>query len=393
MGSDKCGRCKVKLNNKERTNCSKCSVEIMEQVSIVNEAVMYANWHRGAATKDGIVNVMSVFYTNDELKEAKDLLWLLFDQFDVLGDKCKRRDSHNRRECMATCEDIIDALNTLAEKQVKFICYASKWDRIPKSDPESANTVVLSEKIARLECLIKNHDNRLSELRIDVDKNQDSVRGVEDTSATHGNLLQELKSVAGSGSKEIDRQNLVDEDAESSEGSSASGGASSLWSGVVQTPGPSSSGSSDDLTKTGDSGDALEGGFVRNPHDVRKEKKTAQWNKKQQWKGKNQRLIGNANSCDISGAPTPSRDFFVSRVDKSVTIEKITAYIRKKGVQFRNLVKTSHTEAANASFKLTIDFKDVDTVYQETFWPKGVWVRKWQVRNEARNENGNNQRW
>ncbi len=48
-----------------------------------------------------------------------------------------------------------------------------------------------------------------------------------------------------------------------------------------------------------------------------------------------------------------------------------------KGVHCRELVKTSHGDSVNGSFKLTVAFSDADKVIDSSFWPSGIWVRKW----------------
>ena len=94
------------------------------------------------------------------------------------------------------------------------------------------------------------------------------------------------------------------------------------------------------------------------------------------------RLVGQAQNTGLLAAPMPSRDFFISRVNKNVTVDQLGAYIKSKGVEYRNLIKTNHADAVHGSFRLTISLSDVKNVQNAAFWPKDLWVRKWRIHND-----------
>ena len=51
---------------------------------LLNETLMYADFHRKGATKENIVKVLCSFYSDDELKSAKSLLYKQFGHLNVL---------------------------------------------------------------------------------------------------------------------------------------------------------------------------------------------------------------------------------------------------------------------------------------------------------------------
>ncbi len=57
--------------------------------------------------------------------------------------------------------------------------------------------------------------------------------------------------------------------------------------------------------------------------------------------------------------------------------EEMGQYIKDEGVHCRELVKTSHNDSVNGSFKLTVAFSDAEKVIDSSFWPSDIWVRKW----------------
>ncbi len=59
---------------------------------------------------------------------------------------------------------------------------------------------------------------------------------------------------------------------------------------------------------------------------------------------------------------------------KDIGFEEMGQYIKDKGVHCR---EPSHDDSVNGSFKLTVAFSDAEKVIDSSFWPSGIWVRKW----------------
>ena len=51
--------------------------------------------------------------------------------------------------------------------------------------------------------------------------------------------------------------------------------------------------------------------------------------------------------------------------------------MQKKGVNPKDVYKTSKENWLNASFRITVVEDDFEKVFSESFWPKGVRCREW----------------
>ena len=69
-------------------------------------------------------------------------------------------------------------------------------------------------------------------------------------------------------------------------------------------------------------------------------------------------------------------------------------YLTDKGVVVNNIQKTSHQMSKFCSFKICIYKTDLHKVYDENFWPNGVYCKRWFDRSEqnadADSNGGNN---
>jgi hypothetical protein len=79
----------------------------------------------------------------------------------------------------------------------------------------------------------------------------------------------------------------------------------------------------------------------------------------------------------FKGAPEPSRDLFVFRVDPNTDQADLFKFVQSQSVQVRGLSLVSHKDAVFKSFKLTVGLPDLETVFDNDFWPTGVHVRRY----------------
>jgi hypothetical protein len=96
-------------------------------------------------------------------------------------------------------------------------------------------------------------------------------------------------------------------------------------------------------------------------------------------------IVGTGRSNKIRGAPEPSRDLFVYRVQDGNSSEDIKGYINDNHVDVRDIEQTSKEGSKFLSFKVTIRASDMQKVLQPDFWPCGVCVRRfWRPRTQER---------
>ena len=88
-------------------------------------------------------------------------------------------------------------------------------------------------------------------------------------------------------------------------------------------------------------------------------------------------LHGTAISTKVKGATAPPDELFISRVDGDTTEADMAEYILDLGVHIIDLELTSHYEARNKSFKLTVNKNDFYKLLDTSLWPDGVKVGRY----------------
>lgn len=103
--------------------------------------------------------------------------------------------------------------------------------------------------------------------------------------------------------------------------------------------------------------------------------------KKQQRRSKQRQnfITGFASSLagKFKGAPEPSRDIFIFRVDPDTGVEDLRLHLRDMDVSVRALNQVSNPSAAYKSFRLTVPKSDFDILFDPSLWPEGVRVRRY----------------
>ena len=410
--------------------CSQCpkspTVQQKSEKILINEAVFYAKHHRSTSNNDILVSVLSNFYAVDELKIAKEGLWSVFD--DLLPEPQARRDSQKRTESMAIAEDIMLALSTIEQNDIEWICYAEKWDRIPKASPECASFIALSDRFEQMEQKFRLYEEKMQLMSNELSDNKTRLQSCEQKSLAQEKLIQDLKvgrpetAVCddhggarpktddgnrgyASAAKMVPQKQTV-HDGRCTNNFPDTRVANNPFK-VQEVNNANSNGRASDVVPKDDRSNVAFRGDDRNnmtnrnnaavrgaaSHSEnrenaqsgewrtfhnRRDERRAQWHNNR--KGR-QTVVGQAPNTGLLAAPAPSRDFFISRVNKHVTVEQLGKYIKDNGVCYRDLTKTSHNDAVHNSFKLTVTFDDAAKVNDGAFWPKDVWVRKWRIHN------------
>ena len=73
------------------------------------------------------------------------------------------------------------------------------------------------------------------------------------------------------------------------------------------------------------------------------------------------------DAAGITAVPPPARDFFIWRVHQSDGLKDVGEYIKRKGVNYLELTKSSNDNARLNSFKLTISVDDMNKVKDPLF--------------------------
>ena len=103
------------------------------------------------------------------------------------------------------------------------------------------------------------------------------------------------------------------------------------------------------------------------------------------------RTIGQgAAVTGLVGAPMPIRQIFVYRVQNG-DIDDMKQYLSNNGVTVINIIKTSHGMSMFNSFKISIQVLDLMKVFNDNFWPTGIYCKLWKnPRMQNNNDNNDN---
>lgn len=93
-------------------------------------------------------------------------------------------------------------------------------------------------------------------------------------------------------------------------------------------------------------------------------------------------ITGFASSLSgkFKGAPEPSRDIFVFRVDPDTELGDLRMHLRDMDVTVRALHQVSNPLATYKSFRLTVpksDLTNFEILFDPSMWPEGVRVRRY----------------
>ena len=88
-------------------------------------------------------------------------------------------------------------------------------------------------------------------------------------------------------------------------------------------------------------------------------------------------ISGKGTDANFKGGPSPIRELFIYRVDKSTDVDTLHQHIANLGITINALTCTSHKDAKFSSYKLTVPKEEFSLLFNEDYWPKGVMVRQY----------------
>jgi hypothetical protein len=399
MAGKTCTQCSKKSKNNSDIcdPCLKKNLEAMqnEKKTLVNEVLMYVNFHRGSSTKDSVVAALVGCCDDVALNTARDLLYEKYGSVGLFEDYKKRVNSPNRTEKMALAEDIFVCLTILEDNGVLVQCTAEDWEKLPKVHPAKLSDIALADQVAELSEKFRIMQNNLADVQTDVMMNKEKIKDIENDSATHGKVLQEVVTKG----KEAERLNAKDWPNIKHQSQSQPGGTSSRLAGDASAVSVVTPGQQGVHGATGGSGGhGVNEGFQRPKEQARRDRKQAHKNDRRvnndgesenKQSRKNTGIVGQADNSTLRAAPMPSRDVFISRVHKLDGVTELENFIKSKGITPRQLTLACHEDAKFNSFKLSVSVEDVQKVMDPSIWAKGVKLRRWF---DNRNKDGNSER-
>ena len=134
---------------------------------ILNELLAYICHFIHNSNADNLKKIITNFYSNDEIINAKRQLWDVGGPT-ALGNFPDRKSTSKRDVSAAHMNDIYDAIIKLDNANNVPIFVARNFDRIPFHAPEEMNMMAIVQRITNLEKSRDTHEESLSSLSIDV---------------------------------------------------------------------------------------------------------------------------------------------------------------------------------------------------------------------------------
>ena len=134
--------------------------------TIINELLTYAIHYISSSTIDNVKKIVNQFYSEDDILDAKKVLWS--SSPDTLGAMQERKSTKARNASAANINDIFDALAKLDALDKLPNVSAKNMDKLPNRDPEELNLMYIVQRIADLERAREEHNETLTNLAIDI---------------------------------------------------------------------------------------------------------------------------------------------------------------------------------------------------------------------------------
>lgn len=313
----------------------------------VNELLWYMSTVLQSSTKEKTKDVVLSFYDVAEIAEAK--ITLYDDHKEIVGKPTSRRGSSRRSEEEADMSDILEAFEKLDKAKIIPEYCARNGNRVPLILPEnrsdhqscSMNVKSIERRLAQLEMAFSEKQTTQSR-----DLSYSNVAQFPSLPTSDSHLVQfrpspnMLQSTTREHAARVNLPPLNRVHQSASNGQRTS----------QRQNNPRSR--SDVTIGTGGN-----------------------------------KSIGNSG---LKGAPPPKRDFFIYRVDKGETRERVSDHLKCLGVDIIHLERTSHEDANFASFRLTTYIGSLETIMNPDNWPQGIRVRPFYQKRTSSFPNNNN---
>ena len=386
-----------------------------------NELLAYILYYYSCSSIDCIKKAVISFYTPEEIYEAKEQLWAT-NEGKINCSKHRRISTSTRAAHEADLNDIISVVSDLDRQGDIYLgkYYAVNIGRIPKCAPEEFNTFAMIDRMRAVEIQmaeikelamnncskisvnttkITDTENKLTNNDADIKRIDGQIQNikvsVDNLKPSYSFMLsgppRETKTVTNTVVPESDPTSMKLSVGKSNDTISASNNV-----GTATRQLTSESRVKENITQQSikahsqyqfhkakplhrdrfTSVSSIASSAVNNKKDDNSEG-NFQYPPYFRRKLRRQHIVtGTGPTSRLRGAPLPSRDVFIYRLNRDTSIQDIEAFLNEKDIEVRELDCLSHADAKYKSFKLSISVNDLNTVFSEDFWPMGVKIRK-----------------
>ena len=346
-------------------------------VMLIHPILSYIAYSLNSGTIELIKQAVAGYFTSDDICEAKDLIFTKCDE-EVIGVKKSRRvrDGDFRSKANNDVMDIIEALNKLdaAGKTPDILIKATDLHLIPRSKPEELQSISLVDRVRQMEENMKRMQESIDNQSAVSMSLDDRVANIEKGKSSYAAIARRNAQAAPvTRPKPSAVTSSVNPAALASSGNVHK---NRQYSVVDATKGLN-------RLRRGESTTSLVSNASSNPSEYNE---GFRYQGKQRKKTRPKPVTGTRTVLEggFKGAPAPSRDIFVYRVEKDTPDNVIKDYIVTYGIEVRSVVCLSSENATFSSFKVVISVSDLPKVLDPEFWPTGVCVRRLYAPREPR---------
>ena len=344
------------------------SEEVMVKI-VIDPLLTYVASSLRTTAPGIIAHACRSYYSISEVLQARDVLWSVGDT-GIMPEYVRRRDA-KEKEFDKTIDDIMKAMCSLdaAGKMPEFGVCAKTLSRIPKALPGEMYPLSVCERIGQLEEQLMSLcglDKKVAALEAEL-----SSAIMKPTHANHYlAAAQKSSGLVGSSPSSQQtsgqRQRNSDDQPRSGQAQRDMGNQPRQKDQAPQQP---QSKMAPKAQKQHHASPPID----RDATQDREDGYQTVHNKRRRPK----RVVhGTSSSTTLRGAPEPSRDIFVYRVDHDTSCTDITDHLTKYNVEPRKVEKVSNEKARFASFRVELRVRDMKPVLKSEFWPEGVNVRR-----------------
>ena len=369
---------------------------------VIDDVLCFILTSEASIPKDDIITTAVGFYSEDKIKKAKDLFFGICNERNIKRKPC----ASHPNPSVADVEDILATHEVMIGKKFLFPKFlAEKYSSLPPSSgflPMATMLCSLRDELVAVKEEIKVlRENNCRDLKTfdDVQSVKQDISDIkifiQNASAEKGPSLPYASALLQNTSAAERPPRLFasapDRSARNlSRTSNANPSTSSASLSSQQAPGqlqPSSVGGGDQLQPPGHRPESLPPPLPgRSLQSGQRSSATGTKPRGNPQRKRNSTVFGSA-PAQQSGFQSADRvlDVFVGGCGLDSDSDQIKSYCVSLGICVKNCVNLDSRSEWSKSFKISVNLPDRDKLLDPTFWPSGIFVRKFYKPRSARN--------
>ena len=371
-------------SNQKDEEGNKTDMDQCRLIVKINDLLTYIQHYMKKSSIENLRKAVLRFFPEEEITEAKTVLWDASGAGGPLGKMPIRTKSSARLAHEADLMDILTAMQKLDTEQLLVnVCFAHyNLDNVPKYAPEEADTSVYAAQISQ-------HEQRLAALERQEDEQKSEMASIR-------LMIQELTNKQNENYSDVLKTNLLDQTqfcrtSEAGRGQNGAFGPMQPTAKVrVENEKPerlsdwprlpnSSSGPLKQVVHVSSDGKGDVGGMNAGSYQVDSDGFQVPREDRRRQRRRVIRencVFGKREGTALKSGPKYS-DLFIFRIHCDVQTQELREFIADEGIDIQDIVQVSKDGSRMKSYKLTVETKFKDQLLSEDMWPEGIGCREY----------------